>query len=162
MKNSIQKSYRVLGKLLFLVTLPLLRKVVKHTERSYVMVFCGQDILLVRSWLSRQAWELPGGGVKADEGLAAAAQREAQEEVGIKLKAVDLLLTVSNIWTTDRLGFRYSIFASTTRIKPKLSHRRMEIIDTWWFPLDQLPKNVSAEVLQAIKIHQSTKVVGND
>ncbi len=44
-------------------------------------------VLFVRHTYGDRAWELPGGGVRSGEALAAAAEREAREELGLRIAA---------------------------------------------------------------------------
>ncbi|MFD7530744.1 NUDIX hydrolase [Streptomyces sp. NPDC059849] len=57
--------------------------------RCSVAVFRGEDVLLVRSVENGgPVWKLPGGHVRADEGLIACARRELREETGLSLSAL--------------------------------------------------------------------------
>jgi 8-oxo-dGTP pyrophosphatase MutT (NUDIX family) len=46
----------------------------------------GENVLLVRHTYGKREWDLPGGGIKRDERAVEAAQREMQEELGLRLE----------------------------------------------------------------------------
>jgi 8-oxo-dGTP pyrophosphatase MutT (NUDIX family) len=57
-----------------------------HTRAVKCVVREGDAVLFVRhAYGDREAWELPGGGVRRGEEPRAAVAREAQEELGIAL-----------------------------------------------------------------------------
>jgi 8-oxo-dGTP pyrophosphatase MutT (NUDIX family) len=111
---------------------------------------CQQEILLVKSWLGQQLWELPGGGAKAQEQPTEAAVRELREELKIHLKPAALQSVKTGIWRTNKLGFQYTIFIVTVKTKPAITTRRLEIISAQWSPVQQLPADVSIEVREAV------------
>jgi 8-oxo-dGTP pyrophosphatase MutT (NUDIX family) len=57
-----------------------------HTVGVKMVARDGERLLFVRhTYGDRRGWELPGGGVRRGEDPAAAARREAREELGVDL-----------------------------------------------------------------------------
>ncbi len=89
----------------------------EHARRSArVLLLDGADrLLLVRSALSPgtqgggYAWFTPGGGVENGEGLADAAARELQEEIGLSADPADLRLVAYTTGSAD-LGWASGLF----------------------------------------------------
>ncbi len=96
------------------------------------------DVLLVKHTY-RPDWHMPGGGVDRGESLEQAARREAQEEVGATLGAVELLGVYSNFWNrrTDHVAvFICNEFGVS-------EEHDWEIAELRWFPLADLPPDLS-------------------
>ncbi len=110
-----------------------------HTTGVRVMLVRDGRILLVRHTY-RPHWHMPGGGVDRGETLEQAAKREAREEVGATMGAVQLLGVYSNFWNrrTDHVAvFVCEDFTVT-------EEHDWEIAEIRWFPLDTLPPDASS------------------
>jgi 8-oxo-dGTP pyrophosphatase MutT (NUDIX family) len=97
----------------------------------------GGEVLLIRHTYGRKnAWELPGGGVKRREEPPDAARREVREELGIELGEVVLLgeLFARIDGKRDRM-WCYSAEVGS----PSVEMDRAEIADARWFPRGALP-----------------------
>lgn len=138
--------YARLGKLLFLVGLPLVfvyfRLVSSRRARVIVQNKKG-EVLLVKSWLGRQNWNLPGGGIKPWEDPKDAAARELAEETGV----TNAVLTFADEQRLHGEAGAYNAFIFTARVKnakaaPKAANRA-EIIDVKWCKVDDLPEKVA-------------------
>ncbi len=99
-------------------------------------------VLLIRHSYSKQhLFMLPGGGVGRDEDPALAAAREVREETGIIV--TDLRLHGTFLDTAKGAQNHISIFAaSSAGGDPRVDGR--EILEAAWFPVDDLPANVSS------------------
>lgn len=117
--------------------------------RSYADVFLllvrdGRVLLALRenTGYADGQWNLPSGKLEADEDLAAAAAREAREEVGLRLAPAGLrLVTVvhhRNPGEQPRLGFFFAAEDWSGEPRNAEPHKCGGL---GWYPLDALPAN---------------------
>lgn len=143
---------RTLGKTAYVIVLPLMRFWLAKTSRSYVLINHGGRVLVIKNWLSRQNWQLPGGGIKKAEGPKVAAARELKEELGIQINPHDLMPLTNGIWESDNLGHSYQTYALNLKSQPKLSRRTWETSDFAWLkPAELNQANAATELLQAVE-----------
>ena len=102
-----------------------------------VMLIQNGQVLLVRQTYL-PGWFMPGGGVDRGETLDEAARREAREEVGGELGALELVGAYTSFG-----GFKsdHNILFSCTDFGLHGQPDR-EIAEIRFFPLDALPENV--------------------
>lgn len=99
-----------------------------------------QHILLVKHTYQPTPWFLVGGGVKRNENLTEAAQREAQEEVGAKLGDLKLLGVYTNYF--DYKNDHVVVFVCDVfTLSGKSDH---EIEKYEFFPLNELPETLAS------------------
>lgn len=83
----VQRSLRIAGIAIGYLAAPLF-VMFSRKDRVRAMVFRKNgDVLLVRPYIGRQDWALPGGGVKRGESYEQAAAREVHEEAGIAINS---------------------------------------------------------------------------
>lgn len=146
----MHKFYCWTGRTGYIVFLPLLRLLFAPTSRAYILLQCDGEVLVVKNWLSRQSWQLPGGGLRPGEDARLAVKREISEELGIKLDGSPKLIN-RGIWKTDKLGFKYKFFFASLSSKPQLKPDRQELVAAGWLkPAKLSSNNTTAEVLAAL------------
>jgi ADP-ribose pyrophosphatase YjhB (NUDIX family) len=133
------KAYVFLGRVLFVIALPAIRLVIKHTNRGYVAIRVDDEILLVKNWLARDTWRLPGGGYnpKKETSLQAVV-REVSEELSVLLEKEDAEVLYKGVHATDRLNFAYTLYEVKLAHKPRLKVQSSEITDHAWMHIDEL------------------------
>ncbi len=100
-----------------------------------------QQILLVRHTYLPD-WMLPGGTVEYQEDFSTAIKRELHEELNISLKQVQLF----GLYKSQIEGKRDHVifFQSTDQVnQSQIKIDRREIIEYCFFPLTNLPENIS-------------------
>jgi ADP-ribose pyrophosphatase YjhB (NUDIX family) len=99
------------------------------------------SILLVKHTYSDD-WALPGGGVEVGESTEAALKRELKEEVGFICEEVSILNLYHNKSISKRDHVVIYIVNSWSEQK-KHAQPKMEISNTKWFSLNNLPDNLT-------------------
>ncbi|GAB4505252.1 MAG: NUDIX domain-containing protein [Anaerolineales bacterium] len=102
-----------------------------------VMLIRNDQVLLVRQTYMA-GWFMPGGGLKRDETLEEAARREAHEETGAELGALELLGVYTHFgeWKSDHnLLFLCTDFTL-------VGQPDYEIAEVRFFPLQALPEDI--------------------
>lgn len=134
----------------FFASLP--RKVVA----ADVVVRDAQDRLLVVFDSYRKHWTLPGGVVDADEDLRAAAEREAWEEGGVRVRAGQVLGLFGASWP-DRVVVVFQAALLEPAPEPQPVHRH-EVDRVAWMALDEALRSVPPQI--AFRITRSIRQPG--
>lgn len=146
---------RWFGYLLYRLARPEIRRRMNGSSRARVLIVAGDELLLVKGWISRQRWMLPGGGIESHEDVAAAARRELAEELGLDISLKDFK-SLKNLEYQDdhRIKWQACLLLVRFEQKPKLKRRRLELSDANWVPINQLPPKRSPLVDTAIEVWQ--------
>jgi 8-oxo-dGTP pyrophosphatase MutT (NUDIX family) len=105
-------------------------------ERSRVLVVVGDQVLLIKGWISDGKYGLPGGGKKKDEAMEHSAVRELEEETGIQLPESALRYLGKANLIQNGLPLRLKWYELRLDQKPKLHLQPLEIIEACWAPID--------------------------
>jgi len=142
-----------IGRWLFFLGLPFIRRVIKRTQRAYILIECDGKVLVAKSWLGRQNWGLPGGGLKKGETPEQAALRELAHELNISIDQSKLLPAAKGKWATDGLGFTYNIFTCQSAKQLSPQPRHPEIIEAEWLDKTSLNnRNCPVEILTILEV----------
>ena len=149
--------YRFIGRFLFIVALPIIRIIIKRTQRAYVAIIYNGNLLIVKNWLARNTWRLPGGGVQRNESPQECIVREAKEELGISLDINKVILLHEGVNTTDRLGFVYAHYYYICESEPQLKTNRFEINTHMW--TNEQNKDIQFETRRVISELSEKKMI---
>ncbi len=132
-----------------------------HGRGAQLVIVDGDRVLLVRhTYRAPSTWMLPGGSVRRREAFRAAAVREADEELGLSLRDLTLLLsyTVHREHKHDQL----TVFLAEVSSDADLIVDRAELAEARWWPLDDLPSSLDEgdhDVLKALPGRQVARGV---
>lgn len=135
-----------------------IRKPVTTGARGIVLSNDKTQVFLVKHTTSKQ-WYLPGGGVKKSEAPAVALQRELQEEVGLHIK-VEQLKNFS-IYENNQEGKKDTVHVFLVELldRETTQTKDVEIERGYWYPLDQLPSDISPGTQRRLKEYLGEKAV---
>ena len=151
------RLYAFVGRLIFPVLLPIMRPLLRKSERTYVALICDGRVLLVKNWLARNTWRLPGGGITKNENTTQALCREIHEELGIKLESSKLHLLSSDLYKSDNLNFMSHWFYYQLEVIPPLKVQSFEITSHMW--TNKIPDKMPEEVRNVLRKLKSLKML---
>lgn len=114
----------------------------------------GRILLLKQTKPNGGNYTLVGGNVEHREFAKAALIRESKEEAGITLKESDLQLVHvlhKQIGNVQRIVLYFKAYRWSGKLEAREEHKFKSVK---WFPLDDLPKNMTATVKQALKAYR--------
>ncbi len=126
-----------------------------------MLLFVGEEVLLLRGWLSDGKWQLPGGGLHAEENPKAGMIRELQEETGLNLKPNEIIgLAVEN-YSEKGFSFECHYFMARINKKEFPGSKGMEISGHTWIPASRITqKNTGKDVARALELVSERYRVG--
>jgi 8-oxo-dGTP pyrophosphatase MutT (NUDIX family) len=145
------KIYAQIGFLLHKLSLPVIRLLIRRTNRAYLIIQKDDKVLLTNNWFGNNLWALPGGGIRSSETPEQALVREVEEELELKIDQKSLKLLDSGRWQTDQLNFKYLIYGTNQKIGPKFKQNKLELVDVGWVNIESLnTNNTSEEILKVL------------
>jgi ADP-ribose pyrophosphatase len=101
----------------------------------------GRILLLreFRPFYGEYVWMLPSGKVDKETDVAAAAQRELQEETGMRATSIEPYFVARN---TERVPYHCHVFIARNLVRDPLPQDAEELIEVHALPLDQAIENV--------------------
>lgn len=115
-----------------------------------------RDRLLVVFDSFRRHWTLPGGVVDADEDPRLAAQREAWEEAGVRVRAGRLLGLFAASWPDRAIVVYEAALLEPAPTPVPLHHHEIDAVS--WMPLDEAIRSVPPHI--AFQITKSVREPG--
>jgi 8-oxo-dGTP pyrophosphatase MutT (NUDIX family) len=126
---------------------------IRWTLRANVLVVRDGKVLMVRqppAWGGR--WELPGGGVEADESLIEGATRECFEETGYHfMPSSPAPFDVQEVWWGGTHGYAHGVIfifqgEVTPDVDPVWMQDHVEIVQIAWID----PKDLSPAITRSL------------
>jgi 8-oxo-dGTP pyrophosphatase MutT (NUDIX family) len=155
-ESRTKRAYASIGRVVSKTTAPLIRAVYgeKHVRVRVLILSDTSEVLLVRSWLGSQRWNLPGGGIKSTETPEEAAVREVYEETGLRIAVDDLQELGTFPHPEPKRNFTLACFrVGMPKREPQVAkHRKLEMLDVSWFPLSSLPRDRGETVDMAVAL----------
>lgn len=144
------RSNHKLGVWIFWLTWPLLWVYLRWSYRTRLLIVCGNEFLVVRSWLGPGVYGLPGGGIEKGEKPIHGIIREVSEEIGLDIQAHQLKHLYSDVSHSQGFRFKYECFLFTLDKKPDLKLQANEIVDAQWQPLNNPTLPFEHDVFRAL------------
>lgn len=157
-EGRLKRAYAGLGRATHKALTPILKLYLddKHVRVRALIINEDNEVLLIRSWFGSQQWSLPGGGIKQAETPVEATVREVYEETGLRVAVEDMheLGTFTN--PNPKAHYNVACFKiDIPKRPPRIAHhRRLEMLDVGWFPLDHLPPERNPVVDLAVALLQ--------
>lgn len=149
----MRQAWIVLGRVGFWLTLPLLSLYLRGQKRARVLVVCGNQLLLTKTWFGNGQWTLPGGGLHKGESSIDAVLRELYEETGLRLQPSQVERHSDQLFQSGGLRFNYVLFTATLKRKSLLRPQPWEISEVAWVQRrDVSAANARADVLTALDV----------
>lgn len=152
----IRTLWALIGKAVYytlgIIALPVFLNGTKRVKVAIIDPNANQ-ILLCRTWISSQVWNLVGGGIKRNEDKFEAARREVKEETGLDVDVAELEYIAEVNESEFMANFSSHIFMLHIA-KKKVAKPRFELIDLQWHKLDKLPKPYNNQTINRHNIKQ--------
>lgn len=152
----MRRVFSLAGWLVYWLGWPFWHKLLAHTDRARVLVIHDDQILLERSFIGSGAWNLPGGGMRADEQPVEAAVRELREETKLALSPSNLIPLGDKMVKNHGISYHAYYFLSEineTRVSQPMN---IEIAELRWVAVSDITKvRTLASVGQALDLWRS-------
>ncbi len=143
-----RKTHILVGRILYFVFFPLLRIYFSASKnlRAYGVLEHDGKVLLVKNWIGSGKWSFPGGGSHNGEALEETLKREIHEEIGLNIDKKQVKLLFKGV-KNSKLGVKkYVIFHILQKEIPSLFINKLEIVDSKWVDIKDLPEFDSTSV----------------
>lgn len=151
------KLPRKFGIVAFWLSWPGLWLYLRGSQRTRLLICCGNQILVTRTWMGDGRWSLPGGGLHRHEDKISGLLREVREEIGVRLSTASLRPLTSAVYRAHGLRFQCHYFMTTLKQRPALRLQQLEISDAQWVDIDSVtPQEFAPDVLTAVAAARQT------
>jgi len=144
--------WQKIGILAFWMTFPGLIVYLGRSERTRIVIACGQKIVVVKGWLGTGKWVLPGGGLHAGEAPNVGLLREVAEETGLHLENAKVKALFREVYRYHGIRFPCHYYFVEIPETVPLHAQFLEIVDIAWIAKNQLDTHTAApDVLHALR-----------
>ncbi len=129
----------------------------KFAVTVHLFFFRGNQILLIRRFNTGYAdgqYSVPAGHLDGNETVVAAARREAEEEVGVKLKAENIIYSSVMHRLNDEERVDFFVNVQKWDGEP-INAEPDKCDDLLWTDVDALPPNTIPYIKQALHNHRN-------
>ncbi len=150
------RNFKWLGRVAYFIAWPGISVYLFGSNRSRIVINSGDDILVVKAWLSNGKWALPGGGIHGHESVITGALRELQEETGLHLKVSDLRELKTEDFKMRGIKVKLHFLSAAVNTKSPVEKQPGEITDIEWINYKELNgRNSGKDALRGIAIWKS-------
>lgn len=144
--------YASLGQLIYGTLRPGFR-ILPVSRRVRCLLIHEGKMLLVKNWLGRRQWTLPGGGIHSTETASVASQREMREELGLELQPHQIHHLGGWQESVDGMKCQFEIFQADIE-SDTIQPNRRELVDCKWFEIGKLPSGRTAVVDESLRLYE--------
>lgn len=146
----MNKLWRWAGVVSFWLSWPALWVYLRRGKRTRLLLICGEECLVLNSWLGSGVWGFPGGGVHDKEESEDGLIREVEEETGIKLTKSQIRHAYQAKSNYRSLKFIYDCYICEMTEKPAVHIQRGEITDYAWIPIKSPDRPLAKDAEEAL------------
>lgn len=122
--------------------------------RTRALIISEGEVVLVKGWLGKNDWNLPGGGVKKGESFENALKREIKEEVDLILDPDKFSQFGTRINNQHKLKYTAHFYVYHLNRRAELKIGFPEIVDAKWININNIGAyKLSKEAKFALKKH---------
>jgi 8-oxo-dGTP pyrophosphatase MutT (NUDIX family) len=139
----VRKAASYIGRILFWIGWPVFFVYFRLSERTRILIIHGDDILVVKNWISHGQWSLPGGGLRRGEKACPGIVREVWEELGVLLSSEGLQYLGHEQYKKHGLSFDFHLFLMYVPQKFSFDKQLIELADVQWKSITRLTRETS-------------------
>lgn len=152
--------WRAIGRVGYVVGYVPISMYLRIGRRTRVVVRHQDRILVVKSWLGRGKWDLPGGGLHKNETPSEGAARELKEELGLEVDAAKIALLKEEEFKVGLVRYPACYMSiALTELPAALKLQMYEIVEVRWVDAVELKDlSMTSESLRtaALEVLQSS------
>jgi len=150
------RNYNWMGKIAFYLGWPAIAIYLAGSQRSRIVVFSENYILVLKAWLGDGKWTLPGGGINPSEPIIDGVLRELREETGLQLEKNNLKELSSENFKLRAIRVKLHFFSAEVATRLLVHKQPGEITAIEWVHQAELnASNTDKDALRGIAIWKS-------